>query len=411
MEDKFSQAYSSVSHSYGVFAKKIEIPAGTPVIMRIVGSRNDFAAYYESWILCDDDVKRPFIIKNEQGKSLLYDMIGDRDNFYRGGFLESIKDPKTNKPKYPWQMKDPELFNLIMYNNNLSGADGSWKARPSYAFNAILRNNSAEEGRLFNWCEENQHTMLLVLNPTGFKSLGDLIQMSGKLSEYDIAYLKTGTGFDTKHTIYKAIPDDTGKNPEFNIAVIGALTDQELMYGKYSLEKETALKSASVILEKLGDTVERLSSVMGIDWIGKLQAEAALEEDEGSSGVSLPTARTSAPINNSEEKEPEWVSQGVVTSPPAEAPASPVSSPNAIPADNEVKPSRPVRVAVSQQVSAPVETEECYMCQETIPAGSVNCPECKNVLQDPCTDCGKLFHVSLDVCPHCGKKYSVAIPS
>jgi hypothetical protein len=410
MEDKFSQAYSNVSQAYGTYAKKIEIPSGIPIIMRVVGDRNDFAAYLESWILCDDGVKRPFIIKNEQGKSLLYDLIGDKDNFYRGGFLESIKDPKTNKPKYIWQMKDPELFNLMMYNNNLSGAGGSWKARPNYAFNAILRNNTAEEGKLFNWCEENKHTMLFILNPTGFKSLGDLIQMSGKLSEYDIAYLKTGTGFDTKHTIYKATPDDTGKNPEFAIAVIGPLTEEELYYGKYSLAKETELKPASTILGKLGDTIERLSSVMGQDWIGKIQKEASYEDKEQSAGASMTHTSYAAAEATKDEAEPAWVSEGTTPAPVQAEPAPVQVAPaHADAVVAEVKPVRVTRVPVEANVTAPGgEMEECYMCQEQIPAGSDVCPKCHNVLMDPCTACGKPFHVSLDVCPHCGKTYKLA---
>lgn len=408
MEDKFSQHYSNVSQTYGTYAKKIEISSGVPTILRVVGDRNDFVAYLESWILCDDDVKRPFIIKNELGKSLLYDLIGDKDNFYKGGFLESVKDPKTNKPKYIWQMKDPELFNLFMYNNNLSGADGSWKPRPNYVYNAILRNLIAEENKMINWCEENQHTMLFILNPTGFKSLGDLIQMNGKISEYDICYLKTGTGFDTKHNIYKAVPDDSGKNPEFNIAVIGPLSEEELYYGRYNLNKESALTPYTKILERLGNAIERASSVMQRDWIGQFQKEVSYEVQEETAGGSTTHSAYTASQYNDTDKEPEWVSQGTTVEAKPVVQEAPVSV-NETPAPTDVKtPVRTARVPKTESTST-VEMEPCHFCKEQIAKNLEVCPKCGNTLMEACTDCGKPFSVSASTCPHCGKEYDLVV--
>lgn len=440
MIDKFTQEYENASsQSYGKFAKKVEIVKGVPSILRFLDLPNGFMGYFESWILCDDEVKRPFIIKNEIEKSILYDIIGDRDKFYEGGFLASVKNPKTNKPNYIWQMKDPALFNRVMYNDNLSNADGSWKSRQQYAFNCILRNAIIEEGKSVNWCIENQHAMLINLIPSAFKALGDLKILYGNPSEYDIVYSKTGTGFDTIHSMSKGDP------VEYREVYIGELTDEEKTYGRWNLKKEAAVTPASKILERLGETIERISSVMGIDWIGKLEAASAAEaEEEGVNSNAVPPVQQpmqappvveSAPIlQPSPQPVPQQqpvqaeVQQPIVPeSQPVQAEvqqpmAQPVQQP--LPASvtppGQVQPAeaqqvrRPTRVPVTQQLqSAPQEMENCFYCGAQTPVGSLNCGQCGNVLMEPCANasCNKLFHVSLNTCPHCGMEYAQDLPN
>jgi len=434
MSDKFSSQYESVSsQNYGKFAQKVEVVKGVPAILRFLDLPNGFMSYFESWILCDDDTKRPFIIKNEVEKSILYDIIGDRDNFYRGGFLESTINPKTRKPHYAWQMKDPELFNLVMYNNNLSNADGSWKSRQQYSFNTILRNPTIVEGKSINWCVENKHSMLLTLIPSAFKALGDLRILYGNPSEYDVVYIKSGTGFDTIHGMSKGDP------MEFREVYIGELSDEEKVYGRYDLKKETAITSASKILERLGQAIERLSSVMGIDWVGQLEAKAAEDATDDGVNIHVPAARTVATggamdavgsnpnfqnISIAEEVQPVSVQPAevppVVVAPaiaPAVQPVTPapvvqaqVQTEQVVVAATPVTP-RPIRVPLSQQ-QPQVQMESCFYCNAQIPAGSANCGQCGNVLMEPCTvpTCNKLFHVSLNTCPHCGEVYGVDVP-
>ena len=419
---KLDEAAAQATSNYGGYAKKIEVTHGVPSVMRVLNMPDGFMVYFESWILCDDEKKRSFIIRNEQGHSLLYSLIGNYDDFYRGGFLESIKDPKTNKPRFIWQSRDIDLFNRIMYNDNISGKDGTWKPTKMYDFNAILRNNTVtDDGKLINWCRENRSSMLLTLKATALKSLQQLKQIEGNPSEYDVAYIKSGSGFETVHNLVKATPE------EFPEAVLGELSPEERAYFNWDLAKQTALTPAKVVLERLGNTIERVSTVMGIDWIGQYEEEARVDEEMKAAGGGVTgQTYTSGRVQSSE---PNTASAPQQAPQPEEKPAVapttvPTSTPQVTPVVTSVVEEsavavestptqvqepvrRPMRVASDQPQAAIAATEKCYFCKEEIPEGSVKCPKCDNTLQEPCTACNKLFHISLDTCPHCGKKYTV----
>ncbi len=102
-QDKMSQ-YASEIKEVGAprdFAEEIEILKDVSNPIRLVDTPNGVERYYVSWILCDDDKKRPFNVENDnQGKSVLLKMLGDRNSFFKGGILESIKDEITKKGKY-----------------------------------------------------------------------------------------------------------------------------------------------------------------------------------------------------------------------------------------------------------------------------------------------------------------------
>jgi len=191
----------------GGFAASIDIQKDVPNPIRLVDTPDGIERYYISWCCCDDGTRRPFIVENEkQGVSILGEMLGDRKNFYRGGILESVKDEATNSAKYIWEDKAPDLLLVIAYNEDASGKSGSWKSKEEYMFNAIQRNPDVdkETGQPFFWCKENKHTKLLKMGRTAFLSLQDVRMNDGNPSEYDINYLKRGSGFSTKHTIHKA---------------------------------------------------------------------------------------------------------------------------------------------------------------------------------------------------------------
>jgi hypothetical protein len=358
--DKMSSYASQISepgqsNNTSNFAQQVSIKKDVPNPIRLVDTPDGVTRYYEAWILCDDDKKRPFILENEtEGKSMLLQILGDREHFYRGGILESIKDPITNSSKYLWEEKDPELLLRIAYNNDASGSEGSWKPREGYAMNAIQRNpDSDNTGNVFFWCKENKHTKLMKMGPTAFKRLQDVRLNDGELSEYDINYLKKGVGINTQHNILKA-----GQN--IPNVVIGPLTEEEQAYERYDLAKETKLLTPANTLRYLRNSIERIDAITGNNWIQKL------EEASGEAGEPATQAAPQAT-------------------------------------------SAPTRVATRTPAPSGL-TEECGHCHKQIPVGSEVCPECKNTLLEACVapNCGFKFSVFADKCPSCGMEYKTS---
>jgi len=339
--------------------REIKIQKEVPNPIRLVDTPNGVERYYVSWIICDDDKKRPFILENDfEGKSILLKLLGDKENFYKGGILESVKDPVTNKGKYVWEDKDPELLLRVAYNNDPTGDAGSWKPREEYIFNAIQRNPDKDEsGTLYFWCKENKQTKLLKMGVMAYKNLQDVRLNDGELSEYDINYLKKGTGYGTKHNILKA-----GANVP-NV-VIGPLTEDEKSYTRNDLQKEAKLTSSSDILKYLRNTISRIDTIKGTNWI--MQLESLARQQEGQVEVQQPAPQVAVP-------------------------------------PQAATPSR-----VASRVAAPVAKEICGYCKKEIPMNSVTCPACNNVLQEPCAKCGTLFSVFETICPSCKTEYKVS---
>jgi hypothetical protein len=285
-------------------------------------------------------------------------ILGERDNFYKNGILESTRDELTHKAKLIWEDKDPELLLRVAYNNDPSTDSGSWKPREEYAFNAIQRNPDRDEvGNLSFWCKENKHTKLLKMGIMAYKSLQDVRLNDGELSEYDINYLKKGVGFGTKHNILKA-----GANVP-NV-VIGPLTEEEKNYTRYTLQEEFKLSSASYILKFLRNQIFRIDTLMGTSWISQLEKQASIE-------------------------------------------ASNTDVVESVPSTIQEKPKTGVVTRMSPRSAVLPKTEVCGYCKKQIPAGSQICPECKNTLIEPCNKCGVPFSVFSDTCPACGEQYKI----
>jgi RNA polymerase subunit RPABC4/transcription elongation factor Spt4 len=364
--DKMSSYASQIQEpgqGGGNFIQQIKIRKDSPNVLRLVDTPNGVERYYISWCLCDDDKKRPFIIENDrEGKSILSQMLGDREHFYKGGILESVKDEVTNTGRLVHQEKDPELLLRIAYNNDPSGSDGSWKPREEYMFNALQRwPDTDESGNLLYWCKENKHTKALVMGIMAFKRLQDVRLNDGELSEYDINYIKKGAGFSTQHNILKA-----GAN--LPNVVIGPISEEEAVYQRYDLIHETSLSSAPDILKYLRNQIERVDKVMNSSWLRKLEEQAGM-----------------TPAN------PE------VDLPQQEALPQPTPAPESTPATRLGG-----RVPVQEQ-----KMEPCNYCKKMIPVGSEFCPECKTTLLEPCVKCGTKFSVLATVCPGCGKQYKL----
>lgn len=405
--DKMSLYGSQINeNSSGSYAKQVVIKTELPNPLRILDMPNGVEKYLISWILCDDDKKRPFVVENDyQGKSKLLQLMGDRSHFYQGGILESEKDDVTKKPKFIWEHKDPELFVRLLFNGDPSNSkSGSWKPSEEYIFNAIQRAPDIDEqGNVVYWCKENRHAKKLTIKVLAFKQLKDLLVYEGNLSEYDINLLRKIDKGNTNYFVMKA-----GANvPHVSI---GPLTEEEQGYIRYNLQEECKLATDSEILKHLRNQLERIDLAMNTEWVLRFQEGASHDVPIN---VNSSTSTQSSDTGQSATSQQSSFSEKSGTAvPPVEVPKdSPLYQgvPEAKQGNAPVRSSRiPVeQPPVEEQPLSQKDTEECSFCHKMIPAGSIDCPECGCTLQEPCKKCGALFSTTATTCPNCGAVYAI----
>jgi len=387
-QDRFADETNRINDDSGgdkEYPAEIKTPSGTSNVLRLLDGSQSFRKYSISWFMCDDDQIRPFIVENEtQGKGVLARMLGDADNFFKGGYLESRKGQFGKA--YVHQQKDPELFKRITEYWN-PGYNGTGTARPKkeYVFNAIHRNPETVDGRTFNWCAENKHTKLIRLGQRAMKSLKMVRDNSGEFTVYDIVFSKQGSGADT---IFGFMKGDIGT--QYN--VVGPLTEAELQYERYDLDYITSLASAGYVLKNLRNSIERISAVMGIGWLAELEKQQAIEQ----------AAYEAAKNGQVDQQVPP-----IVTTPPVQqnTPMPSINAPQTMPTSTAAVRQPVTRIPVA---SAQVNLVECGHCHTKIPEGVVTCPSCGGVLLSDCDICHKPFSVFASRCPHCGTEYKTA---
>lgn len=362
------------------YPAEVKTPSGTSNVLRILDGSNSYCKALISWMMCDDDQVRSFTIENEhQGKGVLSRMLGDPDNFFRGGYLESKKGQfgKVNVH----QAKDPILFKTMTeYWNPSYNGTGSCRPTTEFTFNSLHRNPEEDDtGRKFVWCDEKKHTKLMKYKKRAFKALKAVRDNCGEFTSYDIVFSKQGTGSDT---FFSAMKADIGT--QYNR--VGDLTPAEKEYERYDLDYITRLSSANYVLTNLRNKISQIDAVMGTNYVAELEKQKAMEDEmyiEQQQG------------------------QGVVT-------GQPVPSHTASSTTQIVTPAVPSRIPMSTPTPTriPINTakdlfmEECGHCHQQIPAGLTVCPKCSGVLLLDCDVCHKPFSFSATKCPHCGQEYA-----
>jgi len=377
------QEEESQRNSNSLFPIEKEIKPGIANILRIVDPEAT-VEYWESWMLCDDDKVRPFIVKNDfQGESVLLKMLGDHKNYYHGGILSSKLDEAKQK-YFEYESVDPELLLQVAYNNDKSGDSGSWRATRKYPWNVIDREpDDAGDLKGQNWCAVKKHTKLFKVGSQGFLSLMDTKDNDGPLDSYDINYKKTGVSkAGTKHSAQKA-----GPNLQHPHVVYAPLSAEELAYERYDPKKVAALTPAKEVLRYLRQTITRIGKVLGIDFIQELETQAILEASEFAEAPLAPAPQV-API----------VQQQSQPMPTPQVPATPQSQ--AAPAVR--------RVATPELQVGPIKVL-CPLCA-TLTVEQLNCEHCKGIIMEPCDNpkCRVPFLITKDTCPSCGKKYPMS---
>ena len=349
-----------------VYATVKEIKSNVANIFRVVDP-DGYKKCWKSWIICDDGKKRAFIIENDiQGKGLLARLIGDRDNFFRGGILESVKG--NSGKEFLYEKSHPELFQLVQQNGDATGKSGSWRGKKEFVFNVIDRDMETDDsGRALNWCQENKHTKLIKMGATAFDSLVDTRDNDGNLEDYDLNYQKKGSGLETTHSIRRAGAASVG-------VVSGPMSTLEKSYEKYNTEKETQLASAYYIMKYLTQRFKDCDEAMGTKFFEELSKQAEIEKAEWEKNGGKPYA---------EDKD---VEDSVVHS------SEPVSTKAPTNSKEDIKPSSGKIVP-------------CESCGKDVDASAVTCPNCKTTRLAPCDKCNKVISAFAKVCPECGNKF------
>jgi hypothetical protein len=369
------------------YAKEIKVTTNVPNVFRLVDGKDSLISYNISWIMCDDNVIRPFIIKNEhEGISILGRMFGDKKNFYNGGYFETKKTKFGATPTY--QAKDPELYKIMTeYWNDSYQGTGSAKPKDEWMYNAIQRTPEIVDNQNVYWCMANKHTKIIKLGQKALTALKAVMENDGpKVEEYDINYIKQGAGSKTVHSMLKA-------GPGVAHAVAGELSVDEKQYMKYDLKEVTRLSSAYYCLKHIPNKIKRMDVAMGTNYYQEMEKQASIEQELWEKNKDNKTA--------------------MQVTPPMQAPIDNPFNDNNIPFEASKAPVTPpvssgrrlVTPSTTPAVPANTKMIPCPTCAVLIPEDSIICPKCGDKLLEPCSVCNNLFSTKATVCPHCGAVY------
>jgi len=368
-EDRMaSEASKIVEGPEREYPEEVKTTSGMSNVLRLLDGSNSYRKYWISWVMCDDDSIKPFIVENEKdGRSILGKVFGDPESFFKGGYLESKKGQfgKVNTH----QSRDPELFKrMTEYWNPSYNGPGTCRPRKEYVFNVIHRNPDVDEKNMqFNWCDKNKHTKLLRMGARAFKALKVVRDNSGEFDAYDIVFSKQGTASDTFYTILKG---DVGTP----MNKIGPLSPEEVAYERYDLDFISRLASANYVLNNLRVTIERIANVMGVNWLAELEKQKMIEDEM-----------------YAQRKEGSQQAPQDFVPPRKDA--------------SFQMPPRPM-----EPISAPssAATMECPFCHAKVAEGTLVCPSCRSTLLVDCDVCHKQILVNASKCPYCGQEYKIA---
>jgi len=384
------------------YAKEIKITSGISNVFRLPDGEDSFIEYTISWIMCDDNVIRPFIIENEhEGISILGRMFGDRKSFYTGGYFETKKTKYGAVPTY--QAIDPELYTLMTeYWNEAYKGKGSAKPKTEWIYNAIQRTPEIIENQNVYWCLVNKHTKVVRFGQKAMLALSAVMDNDGhKIEEYDINYTKQGSGAKTVHSMMKA-------GPGIAHAIPGLLSLEETNYTRYPLDEITRIATAYYCLKHIPIKIQRMDRAMGTNFFAEFEKQAAIEQEMWEKNKINKTVTNNTPPTNYQTVAPEKVFDDSSIPFTGNAQPSRIAAQTATVATPIVTP--PVsgrRLVIPSTPVIPANTIliPCPTCGQQIPEDSVTCPKCGDKLLEPCLQCNNLFSTKLNICPHCGAIY------
>jgi hypothetical protein len=230
--------------------------------------------------------------------------------------VEWIKVAGKEKREKVFKHKDkfPELFELVEkagFNAEKDGFSYTYSkglmGQKVVIFNVIDRSDG--------WCAENKHTKLLSKNVTidpetgeqkfpsigvgtygfcevrdGLSPLEKLISKYGNFEKYDIGVLRTGEksgAWELKNLSYlkdKDAMDDVentdGTDFDWDQVVVGPLTNDELDYDRYDLDKYFGPTSYQKILKRMPQVFKLCDASLGTHFYDELVQLAADEKEK-----------------------------------------------------------------------------------------------------------------------------------
>ena len=274
---------------------------GVPKIVRVVGGTpNSNTSDYTARIVTKCR------IKDDNGKwmEVWRPSVKEDPNYILNRIINRITKPSwyNGQKTFPVQENYPEIYNIIE-KNGLQETDPQykfdrgWKGTEVIIMNVIDRENMA-------WHEENKHTMLLAkrvyttedgreIPDKGLSSfavgtrISRLFGAYGNWEKYDIAFTKTGRK-DNPYNVVNAsqVPMEVDKAYQKYISTAPSLTDEEKTWEAYNIKEKFAPTSASKIYNRLQQTIRKIDSALGTDFLDDLKdlmkAEASKKAEEDS---------------------------------------------------------------------------------------------------------------------------------
>jgi hypothetical protein len=250
-------------------------------------------------------------VKDDDGKRFTVRMPipaeRDSDNYILMRLYNKVMEKTyvNKKPVFVNEAKFPELFKLV--------SKGGFKESDGFAF-TYSKGFKGDRVVIYNvidrsddWCAKNQHTKILARDVTiddqnrvwakeGIKSFGfitkvrDLIGKYGNYEKYDVAIKKNGekdNPFDVKNAsrlkdkeMMEELINNDGSQVDEKQIQLGLLTQSEIGYKKYDIEKLFHPTYYSVLLKRIPSVFKLCDASLGTNFFEELQGLAEREKAE-----------------------------------------------------------------------------------------------------------------------------------
>lgn len=357
-----------------------------------------------SWIT--DDKKKPFICKwSEDRNWFLWKVFND---VMRYTWDKDAINPSTGKPGvkvYVNALKYPSLFNRVRYNGKEkpSTFEKGWNPSKSVIFNCISRDDYA-------WHVENKSYKLIakkvntseddkgVTRTYGEPGIGitayDLILKSaveehGAWDDFDIAVRKLDA--DPWYEVY-SWADRRKIEKDLQCEMSGeALTEEELSWKMFDLDKLNKVTSYRKILNRLGEFIKEVDACLKTKHFEELERLVAAEKAEW----------------DSKKQEEEDEANEEIATPKAEE--KKVEEPKVRTRSTSGKDMWTVAKEAGWKAIDEMKEKYSDLVLSITPEGIVYKDEDGNAVPKsqtiPCPDCNTDTHEQCDVCPKCGARF------
>ena len=440
-EEKARQKAGKKSYNYEQ-VKYVGLSKEKPAIVRFVGGLpSDTKSYHR----VGTDAKEINVAKikaDDKGIMYLYLPLREDDpdqDHLMWKVIDAVMKREwiNKKPVCVNEVNNPEIFKIVN-KGGYTEDDGKWpymyatgwKGKQVYLINCLDRCDS--------WCKDNKHTKVLSksVNVTvdkegkeveyaeigvpsyGFSNgLYDLLGKHGSWEKYDCVISRTGektspnkimngTAFTSDAAITAGLDKELGLTAEDEklISHEACLSNEELGYERYDLDKDFKVSSYFTINKRLGKSIKKIDAALGTTFYDKLQElvdeEKKTWDEEKANAPAEETAKVTESVTST--------SAAVVDTltPSATRRVPPVAA-----AEKELL--TPEKIALLKGWDSLSAEEKGYIKDVVVKAdGTLDhiyyTNDAPALLDCPTSEggCGQLSPNSFTACPVCGKKFA-----